>query len=118
MHGFKIKAISQSVRCDICHKADLFDPKTGQCSRCAVIKPPHKSISPTGKISLTALMSGLGGASVFYWVKRLTRPPVLKSFMLVQIQEPAFDEFIFQYLIPAGIIIGVVLYHIYMKSES
>jgi len=33
----KIKTQSPPTRCEICHKADCFDPNTGSCSRCGVL---------------------------------------------------------------------------------
>jgi hypothetical protein len=39
----KIKYESLPERCEICHKADLFDSQTGYCSRCAVLIENIKS---------------------------------------------------------------------------
>jgi hypothetical protein len=40
MTNFKVKTESLAVRCEICHQADLFEPATGVCTRCAGIEPP------------------------------------------------------------------------------
>ncbi len=37
MAKFTVKAESLAVRCEICHQADLFNPATGICTRCAGI---------------------------------------------------------------------------------
>ena len=36
---FQIKQELLPTRCDVCHQADLFDPKTGMCERCHGILP-------------------------------------------------------------------------------
>lgn len=35
MAQMKVKTESLPTRCEICHKADCFDPETGHCTRCA-----------------------------------------------------------------------------------
>jgi hypothetical protein len=34
MEELKIRRESLPARCEVCHQADLFDPKTGYCERC------------------------------------------------------------------------------------
>ena len=36
---FQIKQELLPTRCDVCHQADLFDPKTGMCERCHGVLP-------------------------------------------------------------------------------
>ncbi|HNG93535.1 MAG TPA: C1 domain-containing protein [Acidobacteriota bacterium] len=38
-HRFEIKQELLPTRCDVCHQADLFDPKTGMCERCHGVLP-------------------------------------------------------------------------------
>ncbi|MFY9223603.1 MAG: hypothetical protein WAQ98_13105 [Blastocatellia bacterium] len=35
--NLKIKSQSPPQRCEVCHKADCFEPSTGACSRCGVL---------------------------------------------------------------------------------
>ncbi|MBI4854763.1 MAG: hypothetical protein HY819_23445 [Acidobacteria bacterium] len=36
---------SLPTRCDICHKVDLFNPKTGKCKRCIKVSKKLKRLS-------------------------------------------------------------------------
>lgn len=40
MPTFQVKTETLAVRCEVCHQADLFNPATGACSRCAGIEKP------------------------------------------------------------------------------
>src|SRR5215813_2752704 len=42
MAELQIKTESLPQRCEICHQADYFNPKTNYCSRCASITAPEK----------------------------------------------------------------------------
>ncbi|HMW00497.1 MAG TPA: ankyrin repeat domain-containing protein [Acidobacteriota bacterium] len=48
MPNFQIKAEKQPTRCEICHQADQFDPKTSTCRRClenvVVINVPTRPV--------------------------------------------------------------------------
>lgn len=37
----KIKSQKLPERCEVCHKADCFNPNTGQCTRCSVMLQPY-----------------------------------------------------------------------------
>lgn len=45
---FQIKQELLPTRCEVCHQADLFDPKTGMCERCHAVLPsepdPHDGL--------------------------------------------------------------------------
>ncbi|MBI4747004.1 MAG: hypothetical protein HY774_00825 [Acidobacteria bacterium] len=41
---FHIKQELLPTRCDVCHQADLFDPKTGMCERCHSVLPAETDL--------------------------------------------------------------------------
>lgn len=85
MKRIEINFESSPTRCEICHKADCFDPQTNQCSRCKdiedenVVKELKKESLSYGNIGLIcgALCGALTG---LFWGK--IRNFLLKEFFI------------------------------------
>lgn len=82
MTGFQIRSEHFPARCEICHQADLFDPETGECVRCAGI-----SISVSADGSVPAKV-GRGVLHRF----RLLR---LKTFSLLMVLVGSISMYLF-----------------------
>jgi hypothetical protein len=71
-----IRGQKPAMRCEICHQADLFNPETGECRRCANLSLPNllqefephdagvAERSAPGSLRFRLLMSGLCAGSV------------------------------------------------------
>jgi uncharacterized membrane protein YhaH (DUF805 family) len=78
MAEIKVKSQTLPERCDICHKADYFDPKTGQCSRCAgVERSAFAKIAPPILRKMAYPLTQLRIANLGIWEGTISRAQYL-----------------------------------------
>jgi hypothetical protein len=92
----KIKQTKLASRCEICHQADCFDPKTEECSRCAKL-----NLKP---INIDEAVKQYVFNKTFIWTTILTTILLLVTIYSFYLMEAFFEAFgrLFIFLIFLG----------------
>lgn len=109
MYKVKIKKEFYAQRCEICHKADYFDPQKNSCTRCnqlTIEKTPKGNFKVNWRVDLSALQNSLRNfawqnleSNIMKVVRRIVITLIL-SLIIVQLLDYQIINNVDHYYIP------------------